>query len=118
MIGVIFIAFVVAKKSLLTVNGANRKDQFLSIETSLNLGYKKTLYVIKAGEEKFLISSEPDKNTFLAKLEQQTKQQYEVYDDYDVNKTDDDLFIEQVNKITHPQKPSVMRGLLEKLLYQ
>ena len=40
----------------------------MSIEESLNLAPRKTLYVIKIANERFLIASDADKTVFLAKL--------------------------------------------------
>jgi len=69
MIGLIFIAYVVAKKSML-IDGfsAKKNNKFLSVETSLSLAPRKTLYVVKAGDEKFLISSDVERTSFLTKL--------------------------------------------------
>ena len=67
MIGVIFIAFVVWKNSLNF--GPKNKNSSIIIEESLSLNPRKTLYVIRIKNERFLIASDIDKTTFLAKLE-------------------------------------------------
>ncbi|MBQ3102113.1 flagellar biosynthetic protein FliO [bacterium] len=67
MIGVIFIAFVVWKNSLNF--GPKNKQSSIIIEESLSLNPRKTLYVIRIKNERFLIASDIDKTTFLAKLE-------------------------------------------------
>lgn len=67
MIGVIFIAFVVWKNSLNF--GPKNKNSSIIIEESLSLNPRKTLYVIRIKNERFLIASDVDKTTFLAKLE-------------------------------------------------
>lgn len=66
MIGVIVIAFVVWKNSV--IMASNKKRSLMSIEESLNLAPRKTLYVIKIANERFLIASDADKTVFLAKL--------------------------------------------------
>ena len=67
MIGVIFIAFIIAKKSLSFTSNKN-KSNFLKVENSLNLEPRKNLYVVKAGREKFLIASSGEGCQFISKL--------------------------------------------------
>ncbi len=66
MIGVIVIAFVVWKNSV--IMAGNKKKGLMQIEESLNLAPRKTLHIIKIDGERFLIASDIDKTTFLAKL--------------------------------------------------
>ena len=66
MIGVIVIAFVVWKNSV--IMAPNKKKTLMKIEESLNLAPRKTLYVIRIANERFLIASDADKTVFLAKL--------------------------------------------------
>ncbi len=68
MVGVITVCLVVYKKCVLNV-GENKTPDFLKIENALNISARKTIYVVRAGEEKFLIASDVDKTTFLSKLE-------------------------------------------------
>ncbi len=68
MIGLVFIGLVVVKKSL-TFTPQKNKNNFLKIEASLNLEPRKNLYVVKAGREKFLISSSGESCQFMSKLE-------------------------------------------------
>ena len=67
MIGVIFIAFIVVKKSLAFMPNKN-KNNFLKVENCLNIEPRKNLYVVKAGRERFLISSSGDNCQFMTKL--------------------------------------------------
>lgn len=67
MVGVICLCLIVYKKTFLDVKAGVTPD-FLKVENSLNLSARKTIYVIKAGDEKFLVASDVDKTTFLAKL--------------------------------------------------
>jgi len=68
MIGLVFIGLVVVKKSL-TFTPKKNQNNFLKIEASLNLEPRKNLYVVKAGREKFLISSSGESCQFMSKLE-------------------------------------------------
>lgn len=68
VIGIILLAFVVAKNCMVINLNKNNKNQFLSMETSLNIGTRKNLHIIKAGSERFLISTDPERTTFLTKL--------------------------------------------------
>ena len=67
MVGVIFACLMVYKKTM--VNHKCLKDnQELTVENALNLSQRKTIYIIKAGSEKFLIASDAERTTFLSKL--------------------------------------------------
>lgn len=68
MIGIIFIGFTVVKKCSLTRQGAKSRNNFLEIETSLALAPRKTIHVIRAGNERILIASDVDNTSFLTKL--------------------------------------------------
>ena len=68
MIGVIMIALFVFKQ----VNGTKVKasnGKGLKVVDSLTIGARKTLYVISAGSEKFLIAGDVDRTTLISKLE-------------------------------------------------
>ena len=78
MIGVIVIAYVVWKNSLIMT--VNKKKGLMQIEESLSLAPRKTLHIIKIDGERFLIASDIDKTTFLAKLgESETIKNAEKY---------------------------------------
>lgn len=66
MIGIIVIAFLVWKNAVL--NNNPKKKGSLKVEEALSLNARKTLYVIKIKDERFLIAADVDKTTFLAKL--------------------------------------------------
>lgn len=67
MIGIIFSALFVFKK---LSNGCfSKKSSMLNIEDSMNLSPRKTLYVIKAENERFLIAADIDKTALIAKLD-------------------------------------------------
>ena len=69
MIGLICFAVYVYKKFS---DGSFRSNnsKFLSVEETMSLNPRKTLHVVRAGNEKFLIASDVDRTTLIAKLEQ------------------------------------------------
>lgn len=68
MVGALLLCFVVYKKTVMGNKYSKNPQDNLEIENSLSISPKKTLYVVKAGDEKFLIASDPECTTFLAKL--------------------------------------------------
>lgn len=69
MCGLICFALFVYKKFALT-NFLTKNSQHLHIEETLSLAPRKMLYIIRAGEERFLIASDADKTTLISKLEE------------------------------------------------
>ena len=67
MVGIIMIAVLVFKTS--TSTGVKAKSKYLKVHDTLSLGPRKTLYIVSAGEEKFLIAGDVDKTTLISKLE-------------------------------------------------
>ena len=67
MVGVIVVALLVFKNS--TGAGCKSSSKFLKVHDTLSLGPRKTLYIVSAGEEKFLIAGDVDKTTLISKLE-------------------------------------------------
>lgn len=68
MIGAILLCFVIYKKTVIDSKFSKTNENNLEVENVLNLSQRKTLYVIKAGEEKFLIAADAERTSFLAKL--------------------------------------------------
>lgn len=68
MIGLICFAVFVYKK---ITDGSMRSNsnKFLSIEETMSLNPRKTLHVVRAGNEKFLIAADVDRTTLISKLE-------------------------------------------------
>lgn len=67
MIGVIFLALYTFKKFS---NGCfTKKSSILNIEDTMRLSPRKTLYIIKANNEKFLIAADVDRTSLLSKLD-------------------------------------------------
>ncbi len=69
MVGLLFVCLMIYKKTMLNNRCAKNAEE-LSIENALNLSQRKTLYVIKAGNEKFLIAADTERTSFLAKLDE------------------------------------------------
>lgn len=78
MTGLIFFAVFIYKK---VMNGGfhSNKSNFLSIEETMNINPRKSLIVVRAGEEKFLIASDIDKTTLISKLENTSEQKPKKY---------------------------------------
>ena len=68
VIGILLIGYVVAKNFLAGGFVLSKKENNLEIEESLSLSPRKTLYIIKAFDEKFLVASDANSTTLLAKL--------------------------------------------------
>lgn len=71
MAGLICFAVFVYKK---VMDGSFRGDgsKYLSVEESMSLTPRKTLHVVRAGNEKFLIASDVDRTTLISKLGEST----------------------------------------------
>ena len=67
MVGVIVVALLIFKNA--TNVSPKGGAKFLRVVDTLSLGPRKTLYIVSAGEEKFLIAGDVDKTTLISKLE-------------------------------------------------
>ena len=77
MIGLLITILFVYKKST-NITSMQHKKNFLQVETSLRISPVKTIYVIKAGNEKFLIAGDTANTTMLAKLENNNYEEEEI----------------------------------------
>ena len=77
MIGFIVMVLFIYKKSICMPN-ENRNRRFLKVENTLRLAPTKTVYVIKAGSERFLVAGDAGSTTMLAKLDENNIEQEEV----------------------------------------
>lgn len=78
MIGVMLTGFLIYKKFIM--QGKSQAKNMIKIMDALPLAPKKTLYVIKVKNERFLIASDMQQTTFLAKLsDDNTKKEYKSY---------------------------------------
>lgn len=76
MTGFIAAVLFIYKKSMIMKTSADKRD-FLKVENFLRLSPSKTLYVIKAGREKFLIACDTSSTTMLSKLEAENNNESE-----------------------------------------
>ena len=68
MVGLLFLCLMIYKKTMLNTKCAKKNDE-LVLENALNISQRKTLYVVKAGKERFLIAADAERTSFLAKLD-------------------------------------------------
>ena len=66
MSGVLLTAVFIYKK--FGTIGGDREGKILKIKDRLSIAPRKTLYIVQAGEENFLIAGDTDRTTMLAKL--------------------------------------------------
>ncbi len=74
IIGLMIIALCIYKKVTTTIQKGTKGD-FLGLEHRLDLSARKSIYVIRAGNERFLIASDIDRTTLLAKLNDTRREQ-------------------------------------------
>lgn len=124
MIGAILLCFVIYKKTVLDTKFSKTQANNLEIENALNISQRKTLYVVKAGEEKFLIASDPDCTTLLARLNEKNtgniQQEESETRTIDVEPVRIPKYSTPVNysgvlKRTNKNKQPMMREIIKKL---
>lgn len=77
MIGVVLVAFFVWKKTNIISGGSLGGN--IKIEDSLNLSPRKSLLVVRVKNERFLLASDMENTTFLAKLESDEIPNFQKY---------------------------------------
>jgi len=107
MCGLICFALFVYKKFAVG-NFLSKNSQFLNIEESLSLAPRKMLYVIRAGEERFLIASDVDKTTLVSKLDANTPVSKALSTS---NPMDFEAQLNQVNPVEQKVQPSHQRQI-------
>ena len=65
MVGIIFLAVFVYKKFSFC---AGTKSKFLNVEDCISIGPRKELFVVRAGNEKFLVASDVGRTSLISKL--------------------------------------------------
>ncbi len=73
MVGVIVFALLVFKKS--TAFNGTKSSKYLKVVDTMSLAPRKMLYIVSAGNEKFLIAGDSDKTTLISKLESENNKQ-------------------------------------------
>jgi len=113
MLGLIFFAVFIYKKVTDGSIGRNN-SQFLSVEQSLNLNPRKTLHVVRAGNEKFLIASDVDRTTLISKLNDGSAIETKAFptkpESQNFGRLIDDIYAQNISKETAPEmeiEPSV-----------
>ena len=66
MIGIIFLAVFVYKKFSFTTGS---KSKFLNVEDYISVGPRKEIFVVRAGNERFLVASDVGRTSLISKLE-------------------------------------------------
>ncbi len=66
MVGIIFLAVFVYKKFSYC---STSRSKFLNIEECISLGPRKELFVVRAGQEKFLVASDVGRTSLISKLD-------------------------------------------------
>ena len=69
MVGFIVLMLFVYKKAMYTPANAKNRE-YLNVENVLKLSPTKTVYIIKAGTERFLVAGDTTTTTMLAKLDE------------------------------------------------
>ena len=111
VIGILLIGYVVAKNFLSGAFVMSNKKGNLEIEESLAISPRKSLHIVRAFDEKFLVASDATSTTLLARLNSEN----EVID-----KTNVEEFSNYLEPKNQPEKPtrksgSVIHSMLEKL---
>ena len=122
MVGVIMLAVFVFKTT--TSVSTKGGSKFLRVHDTLSLGPRKTLYIVSAGEEKFLIAGDIDRTSLISKLENKQnielkEQKIENFQDTMQNLTTKKSYIDRGNigiyKTQNKPYDSVMKNLAERI---
>ncbi len=77
MIGIIILALYVYKKFSIS-SFSTRRNNSLKVEDTLSLSPRKTLFVIRDGNERFLIAADLERTTLISKLEDREEVHEEI----------------------------------------
>lgn len=110
MLGIIFAALFVYKK-VTDGTGFGGKSDFLDIEDSISLSSRKSLYVIRAGHERFLVAADLDRTALISKLDDYKKEQQVFEQRIERQPSVDDLPT-IVNFQKNNKKPSIIRKMV------
>ena len=66
MVGIIFLAVFVYKKFSFTTGS---KSKFLNVEDCISVGPRKEIFVVRAGNERFLVASDVGRTSLISKLD-------------------------------------------------
>lgn len=85
MVGIIVVALLVFKNAT-SGNCGGRTSKHLKVLDTMSLGPRKTLYIVSAGNEKFLIAGDVDKTTLISKLETTTTTEFSTKEEEHITK--------------------------------
>ena len=111
MLSVIGIALFVYKKFSIS-NIGGKKSGSLAVEEVLSLSPRKTLYVVNANGEKFLIAGDLERTTLISKLNNNINNAHQR--NYH-NPVDLSEFIKKEDDLMSSNKQPVMKNLVKKL---
>ncbi len=114
MIGLIFFALMIYKK-FAGEGFYSNKSSFLSVEETINIAPRKNLYVIRAGNERFLIAGDVDKTTLISKLDNTTSQQQTQNLIKRMHTTSSIDELPKIQAFKKPQKPNVLHDMVRKI---
>ena len=109
MLSVIGIALFVYKKFSL-VNFSGKKSNVLQVEDVLSLSPRKSLYVINANGERFLIAGDLERTTLISKLGDNLHKELRNRQTADLSE-----FIKNEDVLYTSKKQPVMKSLVKKL---
>lgn len=114
MIGLIILALYVYKH--FNVGGlSNKHSNLLSIEDSLSLSPRKTLFVVREGSERFLIAADMERTTLISKLENRPIEQVSKVNARSIKGADlSEAAISAQDNISPMNKP-IMREIKKRL---
>lgn len=98
MVGVIFAALFIFK-SVMNGNRFSKKSSFLQIEDTMSLSPRKTLYVVRAGNKKFLLAGDVDRTALIARLEDEKA------------KTKEEICSETISELYRQDKSSELNSM-------
>ena len=115
MVGLIFFALMIYKKCTDFGNIQLSKTNTLKIEETLHIGPKKTLYIVRAGNERFLIAGDIDKTSLISKLENKTPTNNQNVNDIYTNDNKTELPNITKTQISETKKKMEMKSSIEDL---
>lgn len=114
MIGLIFFALMIYKK--FTQEGfGGKKSGYLGVEDTINIAPRKNLYVIRAGNERFLIAGDVDKTTLISKLDETSapRQVEHIARKMQTSNTVDEL--PSISAFKQTEAPNVLHSMVRKI---
>lgn len=97
MVGIIFLAVFVYKKFSYC---STSRSKFLNVEECISLGPRKELFVVRAGQERFLVASDVGRTSLISKLDDNSPvQKNEVVSSSSVLKTSTNCSVDDLPTI-------------------